>query len=264
MHRARSVAVCALVVLVAAACSSGDEADDEFGPCKVEPGVVCTDQDLRNVDLVAADLHGVDLSGSDLSFANMRGADLTGAKLVGATLASTNFEDATLTNVDLSDSFMFFTNFTGADLSGVDTTGAQRCNVVEPNGSITLGELIGEDGTSQPCGTTTATTRVGAKSTGAPTIEYFRLAKPEVCLNDAAGTGVEVEWYAPNANTLTFLVDGIRIGTGSKPRGSVRVPFECDNRTHILSVQAFGAEEPSDTAAFTASLRPTAPLTPND
>jgi hypothetical protein len=254
VHRGRVAAIVVILVL-AAACSSGGETKDEVGSCEVAPRVVCRNQDLRNVSLVAADLQGVDFSGSDLSEADLRSADLTGAKLVGATLASTNFANASLKNADLTRAFMFGTNFTDADMSGANTTGVERCNVVEPDGSLTLGFCAGA--TEDPSDVTTPTV-------GAPTIRYFRLARPERCLNDSAGTGIDIEWSTRNTTGLTFFVDGIRIEASTKARGTKRVPFECDGRNHIVAMQAFGAGNQSVDDEFTASLHPGAPTSAND
>jgi Pentapeptide repeats (8 copies) len=261
VHRARGVAVI-LIVVLAAACSNEVASKDEAGTCPVQPGADCRNQDLRNVSFVDAEISGIDLSGADLSGADMRGADLTGAKLVDARLAGTDFTGATLKDADLTRAFLFTTNLTDADLTGAIQTGTQRCNVVEPDGAFTEGAIIGADGVPVPCGGgTTVTTALGAKSVGPPTIKYFRLTKPAKCLNDTSGTGIEVEWYAPNASTLTFLVDGVRIETATTARGTQRLPFECDRKKHIVSVQAFGATRPDASSAFTVALRPVAPLT---
>jgi hypothetical protein len=262
VHRARGVAVI-LIVIVAAACSNQAISKDEAGTCPVKPGADCRNQDLRNVDFVDAQISGINLSGADLSGADMRGADLTGAKLVDAKLSGADFTGATLKDADLTRAFLFTTNLTDANLTGAIQTGAQRCNVVEPDGALTVGGLIGADGAVVSCAAgTTVTTIIGASpSLGAPSIKYFRMTKPERCLNDANGTGIEVEWSAPNANTLTFSVDGVRIETGTTARGTKRLPFDCDRKKHIVSVQAFGATQPAASSAFTVSLRPVAPLT---
>lgn len=215
------------------------------------------------MSFVDAQISGINFNGADLSGADMRGADLTGAKLVNARLAGTDFTGATLKDADLTRAFLFTTNLTDADLTGAIQTGTQRCNVVEPDGALTVGAIIGADGAVIPCGGgTTVTTILGAaKSVGAPTIKYFRLTKPATCLNDTSGTGIEVEWSVPNAATLTFLVDGVRIETATTARGTQRLPFECDRKKHIVSVQAFGATQPAASSAFTVALRPVAPLT---
>jgi Pentapeptide repeats (8 copies) len=258
--RARALSVL-LVVLLAAACSGGAASKDEAGTCPVEPRADCHDQDLRSVSFVDAQVNGINLNGADLSGADMRGADLTGATLVGATLGGTDFTGANLTDADLTRAFMFTTNLTDAILKGAIQTDASRCNVVEPDGSITAGSLAGPNGTRVPCGGPTVTTLPGPKSSGAPTITYFRMVKPAKCVNDTSGTGIDVEWLAPNANSLTFFVDGVRIETAAKPRGTKRLPFECDRKEHIVSLQAFGVAPPDATSAFTATLKPVAPLT---
>jgi hypothetical protein len=253
-----------LAVALGSACSDGPMADPEFGDCKPRPNGACRDQDLRNISLVSADLQGMDFSGSTLSDADFRDADLTGAKFVGATLAFTNFARANLRDADLSGALLFGTNLTDADLEGANTEGAQRCNTVEPDGSYTVGELRDDQGRLTPCGgagaaaTPTTPTR---PSSGPPRVEYFRQAEPTRCITDVAGTGIDVEWSIPNANTMTFYVDGIRIETSSRRKGEVRLPFVCNGEPHIVSVQAFGAADPPANAAFSATLDERAPLT---
>ena len=258
VQRARGVLLILVLVVAAAACSNGDPIEDEAGPCPLKPGADCQNLDLRNADFVDAELTGSNFTGSDLSGADMRGTDLSGANLTDTILARTDLTEANLTNANLTNAFLFFTNLTDADLSGTNQTGAERCNVVETDGSITLGGLTGADGVFRGCGETTVTTvaPVGV----APTIDYFRVAKPGKCLNDASGTGVDVEWKAPNSTNLTFLVDGVRIQTAATPRGIVRLPFECNNKNHIISLTAFGAVQPPATSAFTLSLPPVAPF----
>lgn len=260
MHRARGVAVI-LIVILAAACSNDAVSKDEAGPCPVKPGADCRDEDLRYASFVDAQLAGIDLSGSDLSLADMRGADLTGAKFVGATLGGTDFTGATLRGADLTRAFLFGTIFVDADLSGANQTGATRCNVVEPNGAITVGFVTGADGVATPCRENVGTPVVGAEPAEPTTVEYFRIAKPGKCLNDTSGMGIDVEWSAPSVNSLNFLVDGVRIETDTKPRGTKRLPFECDRKQHIVTLQVFGPSGPSVSSSFALSLRPVAPLT---
>jgi uncharacterized protein YjbI with pentapeptide repeats len=255
VHRGRIAAIVVILIL-ATACGSGAEIKDEVGSCEIAPGVVCRNQDLRFVSLVAADLQGVDFTGSDLSEADLRSANLSGAKLVDTTLASTNLANASLKNADLTGAFMFGTNLTDADMSGANTTGVERCNVIEPDGALTEGFCAGATGDlagDEP-----------APVEGPPTIEYFRLVQPERCLVDAAGDGVEVEWSMRNVAAVNFSVDGIRIESANKRRGTKRLPFECDGRDHIVSVQAFGANNQSVSDEFTASLQPSAPISAND
>jgi uncharacterized protein YjbI with pentapeptide repeats len=254
------------VLLLGGACSSESAPDDAVGNCKVEPDTVCRDQDLQNVDFVAADLRGADFSGSTLSRADFRDADLTGAKLVGSILAGTNFAGANLTNVDMTGAFLFGTNFTGAEIEGIQDEGVQRCQVTEADGSYTSGALVGPEGQEEACSNTgqatTTTSRAGGG--GAPRIEYFRLAKPRRCITDVAGEGIDLEWSAPNATSLTFYVDGIRIESASKEKGVKRVPFRCDGKVHIVTADAFGAGGPKASALLTVTLGATAPLSTDD
>jgi uncharacterized protein YjbI with pentapeptide repeats len=265
----RSIRCAALVALLVAAGACGSEtvSDESVGDCVFEPGAVCREQDLQNVSFVAADLRGADFSGANLQNADLRDSDLSDAKLVGTILAGTNLAGANLTNADMTRAFLFGTNLSDANLDGVQDDGAQRCNVTEPDGSFTSGAIVGPDGREEPCdaGDGEATTPTTARPvTEPPRVAYFRPAKPERCITDVAGTGIEIEWWIPNANSMTFYVDGIRIESASKPRGVKRVPFICDGKQHIVSVEAFGAVEPKASGVFTASLDPTAPLTPDD
>lgn len=255
------VVAAVLPLLVAASCSSGGTDAGEAGSCPATPGADCTKQDLRSVSLVSADLRGIDLSGADLSGADLRNANLTGANLTGAQLSGTNFSNATLRDANLTRAFMFGTNFTDADLTGVNRTGATSCFVIEPNGALTNGSIINAQGVKSACSNTTATTTaVGAPSTGPARIVYFRLEPPRECVNDVAGDGVDVEWNAPNTQTLAIFVDGLQVDSETKPRGSVRVPFVCDGTPHRVSMQAFGAQPPAATSSFTASFAAPAPL----
>jgi uncharacterized protein YjbI with pentapeptide repeats len=265
----RSVTRAALVavLLLAGACSSEHVSDETVENCEFAPGAVCRDQDLKSVSFVAADLQGADFSGSDLSGADLRGADLTGAKLVGTILGATNLAGANLTNADLTRAFLFGTNLTDAELDGATMTGAQRCRMTDPDGSFVVGAVEDPQGRAVPCrgdGAAGTPTTTGPQSTGPPRVDFFRLAKPARCITDVAGEGIDIEWSAPNATTLTFYVDGIRIESATKPRGVKRVPFRCDGKVHIVSVQAFGASPPSAESVFTASLDATAPLTSGD
>jgi uncharacterized protein YjbI with pentapeptide repeats len=264
---ARRAALLMVVVLAAAACSETTVPDDEFGDCKVEPGAVCRDQDLRSISLVAADLQGVDLSGSDLSNADLRDSNLTGAKFVGSILAGTNFGGANLTNADLTNAFMFGTNLTDADLTGANTQGMQRCQVTEPDGKYTSGEVLDPEGRPVPCtgGPTGTAPAPGATSTSAPaTVEYFRQANPKRCINDISGTGIDITWSVKNATSINLFVDGIRIQSSTKPKATMRVPFFCDGEIHIVGLQASGSTGPRAEASFTAAHENTAPLTAED
>lgn len=265
MGSARRVAL-VFVLVLAGACSSDAVSDDQVGECKFEPGTVCRDQDLQHVSFVGADLQGADFSGSNLSNADLRDADLSGAKMVGTVLGGTNLAGANLTNADLTRAFMAFTNLTDAELGGAIQAGAQRCQVTEPDGSFTIGSVLDAEGRPVPCvgGAAATTTTLGARSTGAPRVEYFRLAKPERCITDVAGTGVDIEWWVPNAMSMTFYVDGIRIESATRAKGTKRVPFVCNGEPHIVAVQAFGASEPNAGSTFIATLEPSAPLSPDD
>jgi hypothetical protein len=161
---------------------------------------------------------------------------------------------------------MFSTNLTGANLDGATTTGAQRCQMTQPDGSFVIGSVEDAQGREVPCigGPAETPTTTAAGASGPPRVEFFRQANPKRCITDVAGEGIDIEWSTPNATSLTFYVDGIRIESATKTHGVKRVPFRCDGRVHIVSVQAFGPTPPSASALFTATLDATAPLTSDD
>jgi hypothetical protein len=254
VHRGRLAAVLLVVGLVAAACSSSSVRVDEAGPCVIKPGTVCRDLKLAGVSMVAADLRGADFSGTDLSGADLRNADLTNAKFVKAQLAAVNFTGASLKGANLTGATAFYTNFSGADMSGAIKTGWYTCNVTQPDGGFDAGQCpTGGTGSLVPA----------PKPTGPPSVEYFRLQAPGKCLNDASGTGIEVEWSVKNVSAITFMVGGIRIDGGTvKELGSSRLPFVCDGKPHVVAMTAYGTQAQLVNESFTASLRDTAPLTP--
>ena len=253
MQRGRLVAAL-VIVMLAAACGSRGDTSDQAGPCKIEPGVVCRNQKLQGVSMVAANLKGADFSGSDLSNADLRDADLTGAKFVKSQLSAVDFTGANLTNANMTGANLFFTNFSNAILTGANRTGTFVCNVTQPDGGLVSGQC--------PAGGSSLVPNPSPAS-GPPSIQYFRLVSPPSCLNDASGQGIEVEWASKNVTALSFSVDGIRIDGGAvEPTGTQRLPFECDGKPHVVAVQAFGGGTQSASASFTVSLHDTAPLAP--
>jgi len=242
----------AAAVAVPAACATGSSSrvDNPYGSCKIGPGAVCRDQDLRAVSLVSADLRGADFTGSNLGLVDFRDADLRDALLVGTDLAGADFTGANLAGADLTDASTFFTNFSLANLEGANTAALKRCAVIEPDGRFDPGSGFCQQITS-------ATTNPPTQSS--PTLEYFRAAKPAVCLNDVSGTGIEVTWKATGVLGITFFVDGVRVGGSKKTKGTTRIPFVCDGKPHTVGVQAYGAVPPSLSESFTLALEPGAP-----
>ncbi len=206
--------------------------------------------------MVAADLHGADFSGADLSGADLRNANLSNAKLVKTQLGAANFTGASLKGADLSGATAFYTNFSGADMSGTIKTGWYACDITLPDGAFDPGGCTNNavPGLLAPA---------VKKPTGPPSVQYFRLQPPGKCLNDASGTGIEVEWSAKNVSAITFSVGGIRIDGGTaKEVGSTRLPFICDDEPHMVVMNAFGTQGRLVSSSFTTSLRKTAPLAP--
>ena len=246
------LAVVALVALVAAGCSDGPSGANEAGPCEIKPGVVCRDQDMRGVSMVAADLTGADFSGSDLRGSDLRDATLDDVKFVGSILGSVDFTGASMKNADLSKAHLFFTNFTGADMTGVKRDGTYSCNITGPDGGLDEGDCA-----SIP-GATTTTTPNGV--TGPPTIEQMTIAPPGRCVNDIAGDGIEVEYVTRNTTGLSFWVDDIRVDSDVKGRGTKRLPFVCDSKPHLVRLQAFGNNNAIVNKTLTIALDPAPPL----
>lgn len=249
------IAAVALVVLgglAAAGCSDGPSGANEAGPCEVKPGVVCRDQDMRGVSMVAADLTGADFSGSDLRGTDLRNAVLDDVKFVGSILGAVDFTGASMKNADLSDAHLFFTNFTGADLTGVKEDGTYACNVTAANGA-----LEGRDCAAIPGATTTTTPN---NVTGPPTIDELRVAPPGRCVNDIAGNGIRIEYVTRNTIGLSFSVDGIRVDGDVKRRGVRRLPFVCDGKPHEVRLQAFGNDNAVVTRTLRTALEETAPV----
>ena len=243
------------VALLAAACSTSSSSSDQAGPCDIHPGTVCRNEDLQGVSMVAADLHGADFSGSDLSNADLRNADLTGANLVKAQLGAANLAGASLRNANLSGATLFSTNLTGANMTGAIKTGWYACNVTQPDGALVPGDCpVSPGGSIVPA--------VKAP-TGPPVVRYFRPERPVRCLNDASGTGIEVEWSTQNVSAVSFAVSNVRIDGGSvQATGSQRLPFICDGKPHPVAMQGFGSQSRIATASFTVALQNTAPLAP--
>jgi hypothetical protein len=256
VHRGRLAGILLVVTLLAAACSSSGDTADEAGPCTIKPGTVCRDEKLQGVSMVAADLHGADFSGADLSGADLRNANLTNAKFVKAQLGAVNFTGATLTGADLSGATVFFTNFSNAHMAGVNKTGWFACAVTQPDGGYDAGRC--------PAGADSGSLLPAAKPpSGPPSVQHFRLQPPGRCLNDASGTGIEVEWSVKNVTAMTFTVSGIRIDGGAADDvGSMRLPFTCDDKPHVVAMTAFGSQGRLVNSSFTATLRDTAPLAP--
>jgi hypothetical protein len=87
-----------------------------------------------------------------------------------------------------------------------------------------------------------------------PVIEYFRPVPPATCIQDAAGTSIEVEWSARFVTSVTFFVDGIRTSSESRRKGSKQLPFTCDGKPHPVQVQVVGPVPPLATSTFSLTL----------
>lgn len=239
------VGMCLLILLLLPACGEdgGAAQDDVFGDCVARAGADCRDDDLRAVSLVAADLPKIDFSGANLHNADFTDADLSGAKFVDANLSGTDFTGANLTGADFTGALMFGTILRNAKTDGLIMAAAdRRCLVTMPNGSMEVGVKC--EGTGEP----------ELPTANPPVIEYFRAVEPVECIEDAAGTSIEVEWSTRHINSVTFFVDDIRTSSESRRKGRKQIPFQCDGQPHPLLLQAVGPVPPLATASFTAAV----------
>jgi hypothetical protein len=78
---------------------------------------------------------------------------------------------------------------------------------------------------------------------------------PKQCINDTGGTGIDVSWHVQNAATLIFEIDGIGVNRGLRGSlGTTRLPFLCDDKPHIVTLQAIGYTGATATAHLVVRL----------
>ncbi len=232
------------VIAVSAGCqgSDGPSLSNRFGDCTFEPRAVCTNQNLAALSLNGMDLTGADFSDSDMNHADLRNTILRDAKLRNVNLVGVDLTGADLRGADLSGAAIFIARLENADWTGSNQTGTRFCETVLPDATMsTCPEL---------------TQRTPTAAVRPPSIARFAVHQPLKCLDDGIGQGFEVDWEVRRADNVAFLIDGIRASSASGNRGVQRLPMKCDNRSHLITIQAFGASPPPASKSFSVALKP--------
>lgn len=229
-------------LLVGCQSSSGQGLSNRFGDCTFAPHAVCTGQNLAALTLNGSDLTGADFSGSDLNHADLRNVILRNANLKDANLVGADLSHADLRNANLSGAALFTTRLDNADWTGSNRTGTRFCQTRMP------------DGTMSACPDLESSVPVAPVAP--PSIEVFAIHRPLRCLDDGVGEGFEVDWKVRRASNVAFLIDDIRATTASGNGGVQRLPMKCDNRQHVVKLQAFGSSPPPASKSLTVALAP--------
>jgi hypothetical protein len=248
--RTRWIAGCIGSVLVLGACTTtaaAPEADDVYDGCRIAPRTTCRDARLDGLVLENVDLRGADLRGTSFAAAILRGADLRGADLRGADFRGADLGGADLRGADLRGANLSFAATVGADLRDAKTAGVVSCLQLRPDWGLDV-EGCG------PAGPAVPTTRA-PRARGPTEILEFRVLSRR-CLNDAAGTAVEVRYRVRNARVVVFRLDGVQALTVRRARGMVRVPFICDGRDRTLTLEVYGAVPPPRERSLVLARRP--------
>jgi len=233
--------VVSVLVVVGLACVTGCQSQDSaltnrFGDCTFGPRAACTNQNLQALGLQSSDLTGADFSGSNMTHTDLRNAILRDAKLVGTNLSLADLRGADLRGADLSGAVLFSAKLENADWSGSKRSGARYCQTFLPAGAVSGCQDLDQYGSI-----------VSGKAASIVTFEPHR---PFICLNDAIGRGVEVDWRVKHATTVGFLVDGVHATAATGNHGIKRIPVGCDGERHFFTIQAFGAVAPLATESF--------------
>ena len=248
MRRPGFAIVAVVAMAVSASCQgSSTGLSNRFGGCTFEPHTVCRGQDLASLSLEFSDLTGADFSNSSLNHSDLRHAMLRDAKLVNVNFGKADLTGADLRGADLSGAVLFQARLDNANWDGSTRTGARFCQTVLPDGRLSTCEALDSV--------------VGAP-VAPPAVVEFRLHQPVRCLNDGVGEGVEVDWRVQRSSSVAFLVDDVRAGDATGSHGIKRVPVQCDNTRHRLTIQAFGAVPPVAARSLTMSLAPGKELPP--
>ena len=221
--------------------NSSPTLENHFGDCTFAPHAVCRNQNLGAVDLEALDLTGIDLSGSDLTDSNMHRTILRNATLVGTNLSAVNLSGADLRGANLTDAALFRARLDRADWAGSVRTGVRYCQTLLPDSTVSDCkelEVVGHIGPLIP-----------------PTIVNFAPHEPQKCFNDGVGQGIEVEWSVQNADTVAFLVDGLRASSATGSGGIKRLPMPCDGKQRTVTILAFGSTPPPARSTFSVVPR---------
>jgi len=256
----RSLAMaCALVAVagaLGAACrpaESASEADDIYDGCRLGPEVTCRDRRFDGLVLTNVDLRGADLRRSSFAASDLRGADLRRADLRGTDFRGADLGDADLRGANLAGADLSFATLVGADLRGADLTDVATCLQLRPDWGLDS-KGCGPDAVPIP------TTRA-PRATGPPEIVTFEL-RSRRCLNDAAGTAVEVRYRVRRTRVVVFRVDGVQALTLRRTHDLVRVPFLCDGTPRTLAIEAYGAVPPPAERRVVVARRPGLPPVP--
>ncbi len=251
----RAIAVIAST-LVLAACTTtaaAPEADDVYDGCRIAPRTTCRNARLDGLILENVDLRGADLRNSSFAAGVLRGADLRGADLRGVDFRGADLSGADLRGADLRGANLSFAATVGADLRNAKTAGVASCFQLRPDWGLDV-ENCG------PAGTPVPTTRA-PRVRGPVEILEFRVLSRR-CLNDAAGTAVEVRYRVRNARVVVFRLDGVQALTLRRSRDVARVPFICDGRPRTLTLEAYGQFPPPRERSLVLARRPGLPPAP--
>ncbi len=237
-----SAVLLAGALVVGCQSSSGQGLSNRFGDCTFAPHAVCTGQNLASLTLDGSDLTGADFSGSDFSHADLRHVILRGANLKDVNFSEADLSDSDLRNANLSGAALFSARLDRANWTGANRTGTRYCLTRLPDGGLSdCRELESIAPPAQP---------------KPPAIEVFAVHRPLRCLDDGVGEGFEVDWKTLRASNVAFLIDDIRATTASGNGGVQRLPMKCDNRQHVVVLQAFGSTPPLASKSLTVSLAP--------
>lgn len=235
-------AIAAVVVTAGCQSSGGASLSDRFGDCTIRPRTVCTNQNLAALSLNGSDLTGADFTDSDMNHADLHNAILRDAKLVNANLVGVDLTGADLRGADLSGAALFIARLEKADWANSIRTGTRFCETVLP------------DGTMSDCPELNPSVPIVAPKP--PSIEVFAVHRPLRCLDDGIGQGFEMDWKVRRATNVAFLIDDIRASTASGSHGVQRLPIKCDNGSHVVTIQAFGATPPPALKSVTVAVGP--------
>ena len=237
-----SAVLLAGALLVGCQSSSSQGLSNRFGDCTLAPHAVCTGQNLAALTLDGSDLTGADFSGSDLSHADLRHVILRDANLTNVNFSEADLSDSDLRNANLSGAALFSARLDRVDWTGANRTGTRYCLTRLPDGGMSNCqelESIAPPAPPKP-----------------PEIEVFAVHRPKRCLDDAVGQGFEVDWKTLRASTVAFVIDDIRAASASGNGGIQRLPMKCDNRQHVVTLQAFGSTPPPASKSLTVAVPP--------
>ena len=242
MRRSWFAAVTVAAVIALTSCqNSNPTLTNHFGDCTFAPHAVCRNQNLGALNLESMDLTGMDLSGSDLTDSDLHGAILRNATLVGTNLSAVNLSGADLRGANLTNAALFRARLDRADWAGSNRTGVRYCQTLLPDSAVSDCKELAVAGHVGPL--------------DPPKIVTFAPHEPVKCLDDGVGQGVEVDWAVQHADTVAFLVDGLRSSSATGSGGVKRLPMPCDGKRRTVTILAFGATPPPAQESFPVAAR---------